>query len=148
MNASRGYNLHRPIQDHCRERPYTGRTYRNPQYMGICFLYTLSVLLRLILYSQVQYPLTVTSGDLPVLAVFFHISHVDFFDLAFTIDIVLIYVPWRSAAKPAGRTILEPPPQSRDALTIASRSSRVVSLIRMDFKNSTSPFHGSLRKNH
>ena len=106
MNASRGYNLHRPIQDHCRERPYTGRTYRNPQYMGICFLYTLSVLLRLILYSQVQYPLTVTSGDLPVLAVFFHISHVDFFDLAFTVDIVLVNVPWRSAAKPAGRTIL------------------------------------------
>ena len=43
---------------------------------------------------------------LPVLAVFFHVLHVDLTDFLFSINIILVNIPGAPTAKPAGRTVL------------------------------------------
>ena len=46
------------------------------------------------------------SEDVAVLAVLLHVGGVDLADLALAVDVVLIDVPGRAAAEPAGRAVL------------------------------------------
>lgn len=89
------------IRDPCRERLCKGRTCHSQQCREICSLYIPFALLRSILGCP-----ALRSLDLPVLTVFFHISHVDITDLALAVDIILIDIPRTAASEPAGRTVL------------------------------------------